>query len=235
MPAHAAFQLPGGRNVQCDATATATVGDVRAYALLDGIGDNEDVRDWTRRTARRLARAAAGRGDAEAGLRAVHQRIAAEPERAGWRYGYQPGAVAVVAVAAPGKPVSIAWCGDARAYGFTHPEGLRKLTEDHNMRQALINMGQTPGPNARHQVLSHLGSNTAKPMIGSTTWAAKGWLLLVSDGVYEPMEESCRSLGSYLGGYEPKHAVRHLVTDAVELSTSRRADNATALAVRLDR
>ncbi|KOX34482.1 hypothetical protein ADL06_07325, partial [Streptomyces sp. NRRL F-6491] len=54
---------------------------IRVYALLDGVGDTRTVRAWTRTAARRLARAAAGHGDAEAGLRAEYERYAADPAR----------------------------------------------------------------------------------------------------------------------------------------------------------
>ncbi|MFJ4428475.1 hypothetical protein [Streptomyces bobili] len=83
MRTHAAFQLIGDRSHQCDATATYTHNDARAYVLCDGIGSSDAVRDWTRTAARRLARAAALHADAEAGLRAVYGAYAAEPDRAG--------------------------------------------------------------------------------------------------------------------------------------------------------
>ncbi|MFD3537460.1 hypothetical protein [Streptomyces sp. NPDC058664] len=53
----------------------------RAHALLDGVGDTRAVRDWTRNAARRLARAAAGQGNAAAGLRTEYDRYAIDPAR----------------------------------------------------------------------------------------------------------------------------------------------------------
>ncbi|WP_241827113.1 hypothetical protein [Streptomyces graminilatus] len=96
---YAAAQLLGDRDVQCDATAVHTAPGVRAYALLDGIGDTPAVRAWTRTAARRLARTAAVHADAEAGLRAERDRYAAEPDRVG-DHGL-PAAAAVVAVHVP--------------------------------------------------------------------------------------------------------------------------------------
>ncbi|MEV7676808.1 hypothetical protein [Streptomyces sp. NPDC088752] len=103
---HTAVQRLGGRVFQCDATAVCTMPDgTRAYALLEGVGDTPDVRVWIRTAARRLARAAAGHGGAETGLRADPARH--DPDLP---------AAAVVAVQVPGGWFSFAWSGDARAY-----------------------------------------------------------------------------------------------------------------------
>ncbi|MFF3928247.1 mucin-2 [Streptomyces hirsutus] len=70
---YATAQLIGDRTVQCDATAVRTASDgARAFVLLDGIGSSDEIRDWTRTAARRLARAAARRGDAVRGS-SVHR------------------------------------------------------------------------------------------------------------------------------------------------------------------
>ncbi|MFB7115531.1 hypothetical protein [Streptomyces sp. NPDC056291] len=75
----AGAQLTGLRDTQCDATAVrAAPSGARAYAVLDGIGSSEAVREWTRAAARKLARVAAARGDAEAGLRQVYDAYATE-------------------------------------------------------------------------------------------------------------------------------------------------------------
>ncbi|WP_418955333.1 PP2C family protein-serine/threonine phosphatase [Streptomyces tritici] len=227
MRTHATAQLIGGRSHQCDATATySTGGGARSYALLDGIGSSDEVRDWARVYARRLARAAAREG-AEAGLRAVHALAAAEPDRDTWKAAHLPAAVAVVAVQAPGAPLSVAWCGDARAY--LAPEGLPlvRLTTDHNMRQVLIDLGAIPGPYARNTVTSYLGDIRDTPAIGVVTAAAEGRLLLASDGCYEPLEDHDLDLAAYLTG-TPHQAARALVRAAVS-HAGPHADNATAL------
>jgi PPM family protein phosphatase len=229
MPAprtHATAQLTGTRSAQCDATATYTAGGVRAYVLLDGIGSSDEVRDWTRATARRLARAAARCGDAEAGLRTVHALIADERAPMGWRAGDEPSAVAVVAVAAPGELLQVAWCGDARAYVLDGGK-LVRLTTDHNMRQQLIDMGLVPGRYARNTVTSYLGDVGDRPRLGAVLGPVSGRLLLASDGAYEPLEDSCRDLAAYLEG-GPRQAARRLVTAAIDHTTAH-ADNATAL------
>ncbi|MGW7412738.1 hypothetical protein [Streptomyces sp. NPDC054863] len=52
-------------------------------------------------------------------------------------------AVAVLAVRVPGKPITLAWCGDARAY-LHEPdgEGPVLLTHDHNQRQRALDSGR---------------------------------------------------------------------------------------------
>lgn len=116
MRTYATAQLIGDRSHQCDATAVHTApSGARAHVLLDGIGSTDEIRDWTRTAARRLARSAAYHGDAETGLRAQYNRYAADPDRQG-PWGYGPKAAAIVAVTAPGRPLTVAWCGDARAY-----------------------------------------------------------------------------------------------------------------------
>ncbi|MFJ6722491.1 PP2C family protein-serine/threonine phosphatase [Streptomyces sp. NPDC091259] len=232
MPIHATAQLIGGRSHQCDATATFTYRGTRAYALLDGIGSTEEVQTWTRTAARRLARAAACSG-ALVGLRAVHAARAAELARAGWYAEYMPKAVAVVAVAAPGRELEVAWCGDARAYRLpTTTEQLSRMTTDHNRRQQLLDMGVDPGPYSRNIVTSYLGDTSPHAPIGFVTAPNSGRLLLASDGAYEPLEDAERSLGDYLAGF-PQRAARTVVSAAIAHAGSR-ADNATVLVAQLE-
>ncbi|WP_435190043.1 hypothetical protein [Streptomyces sp. bgisy126] len=78
---YAIARRTGDRVFRCDATAVRTLpGGTHAYAL-HGVGDTPAVRAWTRTAARRLARAAAGHGDAEASLRTEYGRYAADPAR----------------------------------------------------------------------------------------------------------------------------------------------------------
>ncbi|WP_217236425.1 PP2C family serine/threonine-protein phosphatase [Streptomyces sp. AC555_RSS877] len=147
--AHASAQLIGDRSHQCDATATYTHAGTRAYVLCDGIGSSDEVEAWTSAAARRVAQAAARRGDAEAGLRAVYDRYAAEPARSD-PYADLPNACAAVAVAVPGKPLTVAWCGDVRAYVLTPGRTLQCLTADHNMRRVFNG--------SRNRVTSYLGA-----------------------------------------------------------------------------
>lgn len=230
MRTHATAQLIGDRSHQCDATATYTRNGVRAYVLLDGIGSTGEIRDWTRTATRRLARAAAVRGDAEAGLRAVYDRYAAEPDRQD-PFNRLPSACAVVAVHTPGKPLTIAWCGDSRAYILTASGTLHRLTEDHNMRRVEPRWG------SRNRVTSWLGSELPDEQVEKearhpaieTAIRPPGHerLLLASDGAYEPLEDNGCNLADYLVG-TPAEAARDFTQSAIA-HAGEYADNATVL------
>ncbi|MFJ1742444.1 PP2C family protein-serine/threonine phosphatase [Streptomyces microflavus] len=227
MITYASAQRLGTRLHQCDATATATERGVRAWALLDGIGDRHDVRTWARRNARLLAQVAAHTDNPLAAVAAVHtatgfDEYANEPE--------PPDAVAVVAVRAENGPLRLAWRGDARAYWWPWGESpLRKITTDHNMAQRFRERGITNFPvHYRNQVTSslrHPNSDT-----GTETVHGRGRLVLCSDGVYSPFEDNGAWMGAPLATFEARTAARDLVVRAVGLSADR-TDNATAYVV----
>jgi serine/threonine protein phosphatase PrpC len=238
MSSYATHQKTGGRNIQCDATAVATVNGVRAYALLDGIGDKPYVRDWTRAAARRLARTAARLHDAQAGLRHEYDRYARESDRQG-PWGLGPKACAVVVVEAPGLPLTVANAGDARAYWLRRGT-LVQLTQDHNLRRVYPPSDLYPEGGNRHRVTSCLGAVDTDEDVravyehpaleAATAYAEHGRLLLASDGAYEPLEDAGRNLGDLLHG-TPAEAARRVAVDAVAqaLTVTSRPDNATAL------
>lgn len=224
---YATAQQIGDRSHQCDATATATgPNGARAFVLLDGIGSTDEIRDWTRQAARRLARSAAYHADAETGLRAQYERYASDPDRRG-PWARMPDACAVVAVTTP-RWLTFAWCGDTRAYLLAGGTLLR-LTQDHNRRRVF-------GGN-RNIVTSWLGNaetddevknHSGHPAIESVTRQLENCrLLLASDGAYEPLEDSCRNLADYLIG-DPGPAARDFVQSAID-HASTHADNATVL------
>lgn len=246
MRIYATAQQIGTRTNQCDATAVRTINGVRAYVLLDGIGSDEDVREWTRTAAVRLALAAARRGDAGSALRAEYGRYAAEPRRQDeYLARYQPGAAAIVAVATPGRPLSIAWCGDARAY-ILPAVGLRLrcVTRDHNLRRVYPPADWHDGGN-RNVITSYLGDSWDDdrararynhPTIETATWPAEDVrLVLASDGAYEPHEDAGSMTPESLMG-DPPEVARRLVRTAVALSLratageqEQHADNATVM------
>lgn len=240
MRTYATAQLIGDRSHQCDATAAYTHAGTRAYVLLDGIGSNDKVRAWTRDAARRLARTAAHRGDAETGLRALYARYAADPDRSDpWARHGMPEAAAIVAVTAPGGPLTVAWCGDSRAYVLARGT-VRRLTQDHNLRRVYPPNGTLSGGN-RNIITSCLGSaetddevrnRCGHPAIETVTCGAEDCrLLLASDGAYEPHEDAGHVLSDYLIG-GPREAARHFVDTAVAQARAvpdPYADNATVL------
>ncbi|MFE4756008.1 PP2C family protein-serine/threonine phosphatase [Streptomyces mirabilis] len=181
-----------------------------------------------------LAVAGGGVGDAEAGLRALYARYAAEPDRqAPW--ARCPQAAAVVAVTAPGKPLTIAWCGDSRAYVLVRGT-VQRLTDDHNLRRVFPACDGRPGGN-RNIITSCLGNAESDgevktryghPAIETVTRAAEDCrLLLASDGAYEPLEDSCRKLADYLIG-DLREAARDFVQAAID-HAGPHVDNATVL------
>ncbi|GAA2946406.1 MULTISPECIES: PP2C family protein-serine/threonine phosphatase [Streptomyces] len=236
MRTHATAQHIGSRSHQCDATATYTHHGLRAYALLDGIGSTTTVQAWTRYTARRLARAAATTCDALVGLTRVYHQAANEPGRDD-PFVELPAACAVVAVARTDGILTVAWCGDTRAYLLVNDK-LEQLTVDHNMRQLFIDEGLPYGPYARNQVTSYLGNTDTDPppgersLIGVTLRPSAGRLLLASDGAYELLEDSCRDLAQYLTG-TPAQAARNFTQAAID-HAALHADNATVLITDLE-
>lgn len=226
---YATAQEVGGRDRQCDATAVAAApGGVMAYALLDGIGSEPEVARWTRAAAHRLAFTAARHRDAETGLRAVYDHYAADPERQ-WN-DELPKAAAVVAVTAPGLPLTVAWSGDSRAY-LLRGGTFERLTNDHNLRRV-----RGGPPNLLTSCLGstdtddELQAHVRHPAVEATTrHPAHRWarLAMFSDGGYEPLEQSCVRMEDHLVG-ALEDVPGGLVSMAVELGGFR-PDNATAL------
>ncbi len=236
MRTHATAQLVGGRPRQCDRTAVvAAPGGVRAYALLDGVGSSVEVARWTRRAAHRTATLAARFQDAEEGLRAAYDHYATHPAPPDPE-GHTPAAAAVVAVTAPGRRPTVAWCGDARAYLLQDGQ-VERLTDDHNLRR--VNGGPANlltsclGSNATDADLRLAGHPTVEsdtPHLAHPT----ARLVLMSDGAYEPLEQSCVRLEDVALTGRPHDAARALATLAVELGGIR-PDNSTALVADLHR
>lgn len=249
MRTYATAQHIGTRSHQCDAAAVRTAPNgTRAYAVLDGIGSTSTIRDWTRRAARQVAASAARHGDAEAGLRAVYDRYASDPARLDpFNDGMHPTAAAIVAVETPGRPLTIAWCGDARAY-LLHEDTAKRLTEDHNLRRVWPGTDEFPQSGSRNIITSYLGGTASDeeswrhnghPAIETTTLslASAYRLLLASDGAYEPHEDIGCSLYHQVNDERLTGAVRTLVGNAVSTAeaSSRRgnADNAIAIVARI--
>lgn len=246
---YATAQHTGTRTQQCDATAVRTLNGARAYALLDGIGSTPEVRAWTRNAATRLADRGAYHGDAETALRGLYDTYAQDPFRQDpYLAQCEPSAAAVLAVTAPGQPLTVAWCGDSRAYLLRRGNTIR-LTQDHNLRRVYPPRATHPYGGNRNMITSYLGSARTNqetkfhynhPTIESTTLPLDGpcRLLLASDGAYEPHHDAGHDLFTELDDDALTTTVREFVdlavTTAVNTSkavdpTHIHADNATAL------
>ncbi|MDX2922120.1 mucin-2 [Streptomyces sp. NE06-03C] len=232
MRTHATAQHTGTDPGQCDVTAVRTVDGTRAYVLLDGIGRRESTQEWALKTARYLGRTAARLGDAEAGLRYVYNLTRDDAIH----YGRGPMAAAVVAVKAPGKPLSVAWCGDSRAYLLEQGIAIR-LTDDHNKRRVYPPTAMYPHGGNRNNLTSCLGSDLdddavrnryGHPAIESKTREITGpcRLALLSDGAYEPHEDARHDLYVELADEPLTTIAREFVDLAVDtaVKTSRALD-----------
>ncbi|MGW5931554.1 mucin-2 [Streptomyces anulatus] len=230
---------------QCDATAVRTApSGARAYVLLDGLGRRASTHRWAIAAARQIARTAAHRGSAEAGLRHVYDRVREDAAH----YGSSHKAAVVVAVKAPGQRLKVAWCGDSRAYLLERGITVR-LTDDHNKRRVYPPTATYPNGGNRNVITSCLGSSATDedvikvynhPAIEATSREITGpcRLLLASDGAYEPHEDARHDLYVELADEPLPTIAREFVDLAVDtaVKTSRAldpnqvyADNATIL------
>ncbi|MEZ0090027.1 PP2C family serine/threonine-protein phosphatase [Streptacidiphilus sp. EB129] len=230
MRTYATAQQIGTRSHQCDATATRCTADGgRAFVLLDGIGSDAAVRDWTREITQRLAVLTARTLQPHEAIERVQDEITQEP---GWDR-MVPGACAVVAVTGPDKLLRVAWIGDCRAY-LLHPDGhLKLLTADHNQRAEYEAAGQ-PAPVWSRNIVTRCighpkGGDAMAPEWTGVHDRSGARLLLASDGLYEPILDSCLDLAADLALYDaPAEAAKHLVATAIAVGNTHQ-DNATCL------
>ncbi|OEV07767.1 mucin-2, partial [Streptomyces nanshensis] len=159
-----------------------------------------------------------------------------------------PSAAAVVAVTAPNRPLTVAWCGDCRAYILPRPGNTaQRLTNDHNLRRVSPEDDETL-PGDRSMLTSLLGTcdddesaltSFGHPVVEAVTLpGAPGEsrrLVLASCGAYEPHEDGGHPLAGELTG-TPREAARRFTAKAVQLSLAAsraldpnrpNADNAT--------
>lgn len=231
MTNHAAHQRIGTRSHQCDATATAA-GPYgrRAFALLDGIGSTDEVQHWTRHQARTLAQFTANIGHPVAALVGLRTAISYESAPPTLFDEEPPSAVAVVALHQPGILLSVAWCGDARAYWMPTGAVAELLTEDHNMLAEAQAAGRPCPQWYRNRITSHLGSTEGGIGLEHRDVTGGGRLLLASDGTYNPLEDHGHDLTRLLDEGTPRDAAHTLVTTALGTDEERH-DNATTLVI----
>jgi serine/threonine protein phosphatase PrpC len=137
----------------------------------------------------------------------------------------------VVAVSVPGRALSVAWCGDSRAY-LWRGGTVERLTRDHNRRRVdggpknIITsaLGCTDTDAELRQAVGHPTMEAVRRDLSPYRWAR---LLLVSDGAYEPLEESCVDLADRLVG-AVEDVPDAITAEAVDLA-GYRPDNASAV------
>lgn len=175
----------GVREYCADAAAIHTPpgSSIVAAAVVDGIGSTAEVAAWAHVAAEVAARVGARR-TAMMGLLAAAELTAAPAAE------MAPDGVAVVAVAHPGDEVSIAWTGDARAYGWDGSRLLQYST-DQTMGEWLrvsggpaVDLSTAAGHD--HWILSTLGRASIAAV--RTTQIPDGLIILTSDGVHDALE-----------------------------------------------
>lgn len=157
-----------------------------------------------------------------------------------------PCAAAVVAVTIPGRPLTIAWAGDCRAYLLRRGIAVQ-LTRDHNMRRVDPPTELFPYGGNRNRITSCLGATAtdeecmdhySHPAIESVTEPLDGvWrLVLASDGAYEPHHDADSDPYMWLEHDDPTTAAREFVDLAVKQARAKLppedhcfVDNATVL------
>lgn len=88
----------------------------------------------------------------------------------------------------------LGWVGDSRAY-LWRSGGLRQLTEDHSLVQAMLNSGEITPDQARnhqykHVILQTLGVDTPIPSRLIFELVPGDWLLLCSDGLTDELSDT---------------------------------------------
>jgi protein phosphatase len=145
-------------------------------------------------------------------------------------------ATTVVAACFVGQRVFISSLGDSRAY-LVRGGQIERLTVDHSMAQALADAGVISASEVRtnrwrNRLLKFLGSNEAdnEPDVRIVNWKPQDWLLLVSDGVTDVLDDkSLRDI--VLRGSDPEKAADMLVEAALKNGAT---DDATCVAMFID-
>lgn len=174
----------GTREANADAAAVHTLYDgTVGAAIVDGIGSSAEIAAYAHLAAHVAARVGPRRSSILGLLAAADLNAApfSEPIR--------PDGVAVLAVAAPGEDeTSIAWTGDARAYGYDGDQ-LHRRTTDMTVADYLRVNGFPVEATIRHEdwIRASLGRSSI-----NTIHQARindRLILLSSDGVHKQMAD----------------------------------------------
>ncbi|MEP7203343.1 MAG: PP2C family serine/threonine-protein phosphatase [Ilumatobacteraceae bacterium] len=102
----------------------------------------------------------------------------------------EPPACTFVAAVVAGDLITVAWCGDSRAYWLPDSGDARQLTLDHSLGTEMIAAG-TAAREAElepgfHTITRWLGADSVdhSPEIASQSIEGPGWLLVCSDGLW---------------------------------------------------
>ncbi len=102
----------------------------------------------------------------------------------------EPPSCTFVAAVVAGSLITVAWCGDSRAYWLPDSGEARQLTTDHSLGTQLLAAGesrlQAEADPAFHTITRWLGADSVdhSPELVSQTIDTAGWLLVCSDGLW---------------------------------------------------
>jgi serine/threonine protein phosphatase PrpC len=102
----------------------------------------------------------------------------------------EPPSCTFVAAVVSGSLITVAWCGDSRAYWLPDTGEARQLTSDHSLGTELLNAGKSraeaEADPAFHTITRWLGADSVdhSPEFASQPVDTPGWLLLCSDGLW---------------------------------------------------
>lgn len=102
----------------------------------------------------------------------------------------EPPSCTFVAAVVAGSLITVAWCGDSRAYWLPDAGPPRQLTVDHSLGTELMASGKSraeaEADPAFHTITRWLGNDSVdhEPEIASQSIDGPGWLLVCSDGLW---------------------------------------------------
>ncbi len=102
----------------------------------------------------------------------------------------EPPSCTFVAAVVAGPLITVAWCGDSRAYWLPDAGEARQLSTDHSLGTELLAAGvsraQAEADPAFHTITRWLGADSVdhSPELVSQTIDTAGWLLVCSDGLW---------------------------------------------------
>ena len=102
----------------------------------------------------------------------------------------EPPSCTFVAAVVAGPLITVAWCGDSRAYWLPDAGDARQLSTDHSLGTELLAAGvsraRAEADPAFHTITRWLGADSVdhSPELVSQTIDTAGWLLVCSDGLW---------------------------------------------------
>ncbi|MET9399302.1 hypothetical protein [Kitasatospora sp. NPDC002965] len=211
----------GVREYNMDAgSAFRSAGGIVAAAVVDGIGNDPAGAVAMRLLAETAVRIGSTRG-ALAGIMAAASLI----EDPGVEE-YAPDAVAVLALAEPGRPTLLAWVGDAHVYGWDG-SALRRRTDPQTMGAYLRQHGNVELPPLMDDWVRVSLSTATVATVALSQAPADELLLLVSDGTDDLSREELEALVREYQG-DPQ-ALAEAVVAAVQKNSDGYRDDATAV------